>query len=63
MHLGGSNRSTQVLKDDLIRKVYLQEPCSLNKIFLSWLQEFKCYHFLSGGAHFTLNQHALFISL
>lgn len=52
-HAEGSNPSPQMLKDDLICKVYLQEPCSLNKRFLPWLQEFRCYHFLSGGAHFT----------
>lgn len=62
-HMEGSNHSTQMLKDDLICEVYLQEPCSLNKRFLPWLQEFRCYHFLSGGAHFTLNQHTLFILL
>lgn len=53
-HWEGLCCSTQMLKDDLICKVYSQEPCSLNKRFLPWLQEFKCYHFLSGGTHFTL---------
>lgn len=32
--LGGLDSSTQLLKDDLICKVYLQESCSLNNRFL-----------------------------
>lgn len=44
-------------------KVYLQEPRSLNKKMWPQLQEFKCYHVLSGGVHFPLSWHALFISL
>ena len=51
-HLEGSAHSTHV-KRSLACKVYLQEPCSLNKRFLPQFQEFKCYYFLSEGTYFT----------
>lgn len=51
--LGGVGSLRTDVKRSLACKVYLQEPCSLNKRFLPQLQEFKCYYFLSEGTYFT----------